>query len=344
MIKLLITDDSVTETMLLKHLFNAEKDMEVIGCAQNGRDAVYLAATLKPDLITMDIQMPIMDGYEATKRIMMENPVPIVVISSTVNNKELNTAFLALEAGAVSVIDKPVNARDPRFNVMRQKLISTIRAMAEIKVIRHRFGKSNIPICFPSTYPKIPYEIIGIGASVGGPQALKIILSNLPENFPVPIVIVQHMAAGFIEGFCNWLNASCALTVKCITNQEELKPGTVYFAPENCHLKVYKAGAKLRGLLQQGAPITGFCPSITVLFQSIAQVCGKQAVGILLTGMGKDGAQGLLELKQKGAHTLIQDKKSCVVFGMAGFAESMGAVDKTLELKQFITYFMQIIS
>ncbi|MBA2649198.1 MAG: chemotaxis-specific protein-glutamate methyltransferase CheB [Legionella sp.] len=346
MIKILIIDDSATDTALLKHIFEAEEDLEVIGCAQNGQEGIELAEKLKPDLITMDIQMPIMNGYEATRAIMMSNPIPIVVISPTVNNKQLNTAFQALEAGAVSVIEKPVNVSSPEFSYICERMVAIIRGMAEIKVIKQRF---------PKKIPSVPvaeqlairgrhetYEILAIGASVGGPQALKTLLSELPANFPLPIVIVQHMTAGFMTGFCTWLNEYCKLSVSCAGNLEVLKPGKIYFAPENIHLKIKRVNNQLVTHLQQSAPVCGFIPSINVLFESIAQACGKQAIGILFTGMGKDGAQGLLELKKVKAHTLIQDEKSCVVFGMASVALSLDAVDKIIELNQFVAYLCKL--
>lgn len=184
-------------------------------------------------------------------------------------------------------------------------------------------------------------KIIAIGASVGGPQALHNILSKLPENFPVPIVIVQHITVGFLESFCNWLNQHCALSVKCAKNHELLEPGTVYFAPENCHLEIKSVGSHLASHIRKGPKVSGFEPSITVLFQSVAKSCGRKAIGLLLTGMGQDGADGLLELKQKKALTLIQDEKSSVVFGMGNVALSMGAVEQIIQLDQIASFLIQ---
>lgn len=346
MIKILIADDSATETALLKSMFEAENDMQVIGCARNGKEAVELAAKLKPDLITMDIHMPIINGFEATQLIMMNNPVPIVVISSTLDDQNMNSTFLALEAGAVSVIEKPINALQPNFKSERKRMIDMIRAMAEIKVIKRKFKTSNINL-LPLTAAKLDYkhsnyEVIAIGASVGGPQVLKNILSKLPADFPVPIAIVQHMTVGFIEGFCQWLNKQCNLAVKCVENQEILKPGTVYFAPENLHFKIIRANNSLIASLHHYEPVSGFCPSITVLLQSVANACDKRAIGILLTGMGSDGAQGLLEIKQKKGHTLVQDPKSSIVYGMAKVADSIGAVDKIIDIDQLVNYLVTI--
>lgn len=341
MIKILIADDSITETALLKHIFEAEQDMCVIGCAKNGKEAAELAVRLKPDLITMDIQMPLMDGLEATKLIMMTYPVPIVVISSTINDKSLNTAFLALEAGAVSVMDKPVNVIDPSFKYVRKRIIDLLRGMAEIKVVKRRFpAKSHFNITHSChlEFRRPDYEILAIGASVGGPEALKIILSGLPADFPIPIVIVQHITLGFIEGFCKWLDGHCTLKVKCVENHERLVAGTVYFAPENYHFQIKRTDKYLVAALYQGKPVSGFYPSISVLFQSVAASCGQHAIGLLLTGMGSDGAQGLLDLKQKKAHTIIQDAASSVVFGMARVAQSLDAVDKIIELDKIAKY------
>lgn len=185
------------------------------------------------------------------------------------------------------------------------------------------------------------YKIIAIGASVGGPQALHKILSKLPQDFPVPIVIVQHITVGFLEGFCNWLNQHCALSVKCVKNHEILEAGTVYFAPEECHLEIKPVGSHLVSHIKHGPKISGFQPSITVLLQSVAKSCGKRAIGLLLTGMGNDGAQGLLELKQKKALTLIQDEKSSVVFGMGKVALSIDAVEQIVQLDQIASYLIQ---
>jgi two-component system chemotaxis response regulator CheB len=336
MITILIADDSATETALLKYIFEAEKDMRVIGSARNGIEAVKLAKELKPDLITMDIQMPIMNGFEATQLIMMNNPVPIVVISSALNNTELDTTFLALEAGAVSVIEKPTNALDPSEHLTRKRMTDIIRSMAEIKVVTRRYSTNKPIMPVKADAASRHFDILAIGASVGGPQALKTILSLLPENFPIPIAIVQHITPGFLQGFCSWLNQNCRLTIKIADNKETLLPGFVYFAKENAHLEVIRIGNDLVAHYRESPPVAGFCPSITVLLQSIAKSCGKDAIGVLLTGMGRDGAEGLLELKQKKGLTIVQDEKSSVVFGMGKVAESMGAVDEVVPLDEMV--------
>jgi two-component system chemotaxis response regulator CheB len=347
MINILIVDDSETEIMILKELFSKEKDFRVIGIAKNGKEAIRLAEFLKPNLITMDIQMPIMDGIEAIRMIMSHHPIPIVVISSKLNDASLKATFQAFEAGALSVLEKPGNISSPSFKNEKRKIIDTLRSMAEIKVIKRRFyAKDKKPLIFPKSVSETNnvYELIVIGSSVGGPQALKNILEKLPSNFPIPIVIVQHMAQGFIHGFAKWLNENTKLNVKPAKNNDILKKGHVYFAPDNFHLEIARSQDALIAKLIKGKPITGFCPSITALFQSVAKACGKNTIGILLTGMGSDGAKGMVELKQANAHTFIQDKESAVVFGMAGVAQSLGAVDKIIELDQIADYLMKITS
>jgi len=344
MINILIVDDSETETQLLKSFFESEKDMCVIGHAKDGQEAIDLTKKLRPDIITMDILMPIKNGLEATRIIMAKTPTPIVVISSTANDTALNTTFLALEAGALSVLEKPTHFNSVQFNEMRKRIIDTVRSMSQVKVITHRFHTHKRKI-IPSTDRALihhSYEIIGIGVSVGGPQALKAIFSKLPPHFPIPIVVVQHMTPGFIQGFAHWLDKHCALTVKTAEQNEYLVAGTIYFAPDNYHLCINRRQEKLIANLVSSPPISGFCPSATVLLQSIASISGQHAIGILLTGMGNDGAQGLLELKNAKGLTLIQDKESAVVFGMAGVALSLNAIDKVVTLDKIADYLIEI--
>ncbi|MBV9575897.1 MAG: response regulator, partial [Gammaproteobacteria bacterium] len=209
MIRIIIADDSETERSILKSIFQSAADIEIVACAKNGREAVEMTANLKPDLITMDIHMPLMDGFEAIRHIMSQNPIPIVVISSTVNDKEINTTFKALAAGALSVLAKPSDINSSQFTAIKNNILQTIRSMAEIKVIKRRFAthpETKTHVKIEAIYTQAHYEIVAIGTSVGGPQVLKKILSELPANFPVPIVIVQHMTQGFINGFVKWLN------------------------------------------------------------------------------------------------------------------------------------------
>lgn len=340
MITILIVDDSKTESLLLANLFNAEQDMKVIGYAKNGMEAIKLTKQLKPNLITMDVLMPIMDGLSATKTIMTECPTPIVVISSTTNNALLNTTYQALNAGALYVLDKT----DYTKASARKYLIDTIRSMSEIKIIKKRFFTRHPQPTLPiKPFISKAIELVAIGTSVGGPSALNTIFSKLPTDFPVPIVVVQHMTPGFISGFTTWLSKNTPLSVKVADHHELLKAGTIYFAPDANHLTIKRTPNGLLTELTQSLPVSGFRPSATVLLQSVAKICGKHAIGVLLTGMGNDGAQGLLELKQAHGHTLIQDPESAVVFGMAGVAQSLNAVDEVVPLEKIAQYLYSIL-
>jgi len=345
MINVLIVEDSDTIAAVFARLFKT-KDMQVIGRAKNGKEAIELTEKLKPNVITMDIQMPIMDGYEAIKHIMANTPVPIVVISSIINDENLNATFQALDAGAVTVLAKPSNIMDPAVSKELQHMVDIVRTMSEIHVVKRRFNKIKQPakVATPHIskmhYPKM--EVVAIGTSIGGPHVLNTILPHLPVNFPTPIVIVQHMTKGFIVGFAQWLDKHCNITVKIAEQNEILKKGTAYFAPDSFQLKVEKKDQQLRARLVNEAPVSGFCPSVTVLFQSIASACGKNSTGALFTGMGNDGAIGLLELKKVGAHTFIQDQASAVVFGMAGVAESLGAVKEIIALDKIAAHLLTI--
>lgn len=343
MIRILIADDSPTDAAILKSLFDAEQDMTVIGVATDGKQAVSMVEKFKPDIVTMDIKMPKMDGYEAIDIIMRETPTPIVVISSMIGDSESEATFRALEAGALTVLPKPVHIQDPVFAILKRHMLDTLRSMSEIKVIRKRTLSAPSSSVAKYTAPVHgQYEIVAIGASVGGPQTLKEILERLPANFPMPIVAVQHMTSGFIMGFSKWLDSHVALKIKYAEHDEILHPGTVYFAPDHLHFEVKRSGSVLRASLRQGDLVSGFCPSITVLMKSASRACGKNAIGVLLTGMGSDGAEGMLTLKQGGAHTIIQDADSCVVFGMASVAQAMGAVDKVVNLDKIAEYLIRI--
>ncbi len=345
MIKVLIVDKSKTEAELLKHVISSELDMEVIAWAKNSKEAIALASLLKPNLITMDISIPFQDCFESIRTIMMKAPTPIVAISSTVNDPKLNTTFLALEAGALSVIGKPVNVQDSTFETARKEIVSHLRSMADVKVVTIRPKKTlklDNEILTEKNYCK-NYDLVAIGSSVGGPQALKVILSSLPNDFPVPIVIVQHMTIGFIDGFCKWLNSHCSINVKCVENNEQLKAGNVYLAPDNYHFKIARSHTELVAHLQKSEAVSGFCPSINVMFHSIARTCANNTIAMLLTGMGSDGSQGLLEIKLNKGHTIIQNPESCVVFGMAGVAQSLGGVDSVVELDKISEYLVRMV-
>lgn len=342
-IKILIVDDSPTEAAIIQHIIASAKDMSVIGIAKNGEEAIEMCKKLEPDLITMDIQMPVMDGLEATRIIMAENPTPIVVISALVNDESMKAIFHIIQAGALTALAKPVDIFDPSFAERREYILNTLRSLAQIRVTKKDRILKPINITTKPIKKSQSYEILAIGASVGGPIALKTILSQLPTHFSIPIVVVQHMSPGFIHGFTHWLVENTHLKIKEITNHEVLESGTVYIAPEQKHLEIQRVDHQLVGELLEGDSNTGFCPSINRLLRSVARVSGSRAIGLLLTGMSDDGAQGLLELKKVKGQTLVQGPESAIVFGMGAVAQSLNAVNAVVELEDIATYLKDLI-
>jgi two-component system chemotaxis response regulator CheB len=345
MIRILIVEDSDVVSLLLKTILENEPDMQVIGRAKDGREAVQLAYELKPDLVTMDIRMPVLDGFEATRLIMATAAVPIVVVSSSVDDEELKITFRAIEEGALAVLEKPRGFTHPGFESMRKEMIDTIRAMAEVKVVQ-RYSPSSREgaAIFEAAIQQRTkaYEIIAIGCSTGGPQALQTILSLLPQGFPVPIVITQHISRGFVGGLVAWLQGNTLLTVVLAQEGQELHPGVVYLAPDDYHLCIERGCDGLIARLKDGAEVNGFRPSATMLFKSVAETCRNKSVGVLLTGMGADGAEGLLSMRQTGAHTVVQDEASAVVYGMPGSAIALNAVDQVVQLQNMSAYLLSL--
>jgi two-component system chemotaxis response regulator CheB len=335
-IKILIAEDSKVITALLYSIFSEDKYISIIGCARNGKEAIEFVRDLKPDLVTMDVHMPIMNGLNATSVIMDEFPLPIVIISSQVNNLELNTTFDALNMGALAVIEKPKDVCGNKFDEYKYNLLNTIHAMSQVKVIRRRINKNILPYnyrystCLEKVKNNV-YEILALGSSTGGPEALMYILSRLRFDFPVPIVIVQHISEGFIEGFVAWLQKGCQLKISIAKNNTSLAAGHVYFAPDNQHLTIIRKDKPYIKLIKT-KKVDYYRPSITELFSSLARSYPGVSVAGLLTGMGKDGADGLLAMKQVDSHTFIQNKSSSTVFGMAGQAMKLNASSEVLDL------------
>ncbi len=333
MIRVLIVDDSITTRRHLRHIIESDPGLFVAGEAQDGMEAVTLVERLRPDLVLMDIQMPQMDGYEATRIIMERCPVPIVIHSSIVTPQQSENIFEAMQAGAVAVVAKPPGLRHPEYGCETEKLLATIKLMAEVKVVgrtRCRGGSTQRPgrLTTDATYRT---KVIGIGASTGGPEVLKTILSILPRDYPVPVLVTQHIARGFLEGMLYWLGKNINIEAKIGKTGDRLRPGSVFFAPETEYLEI-TPDMRLRIVPHQPGN-QPFRP-ITRMFSSMARCLGKKCTGVLLTGMGDDGAVGLLRLKEAGAVTIAQDRESCVVFGMPKEAIQMGAAQYVLSPKE----------
>jgi len=326
-IKVLVVEDSAVVRMLLVHLLNADGEIEVIGIARNGREAMDFLVEKTPDVILMDIHMPEMDGFEATRRIMETRPTPIVICSATAKLSEATISFRLMEAGAVACVEKPVGQEHADFEAVVSHLRKTIKLMSEVRVVRRWPKKDGARPAPPPRRTSKRIEIIGIGASTGGPPVLQTILSALPKDFPVPILIVQHIAPGFLSGLADWLNQTTGLKVHVAAHAMQAMPGHVYLAPDNFHMGV-RAGEVLT--LSQDELKNGLRPSVAKLFESLAEAYASAAVGVLLTGMGKDGASELKRMFDGGAVTIVQDKESSVIHGMPGEAIALGAATHVL--------------
>ncbi len=328
MINVLVADDSPLTRVVLRDIFRAAGDITVVGEAGNGSEAVAMTDLLKPDLIVMDLMMPVMDGQEAIEEIMANSPTPILVLSATVDEREINHAFSAIKKGALDVMEKPGGAGNDANREFALRLVDKVRLLARIRVIRHPRRRVR-----EVTSPRISCRsgernILAIGASTGGPKAVMSIMKSLPAEFNAATFIVQHIAQGFTRGFAQWLGQESSIRIRLATDGDEAVVGTALVAPDDCHM-TFEQG-KIR--LVHSEPVNCCRPSIDVFFNSLAAEFGAGVVGVLLTGMGKDGAQGLLRIKEKGGMTLVQDEQSCSVFGMPKAAISLDAVDEVLPL------------
>jgi two-component system chemotaxis response regulator CheB len=336
MIRVLVVEDSPVIREFLIYTLSDDKGIEVVGSAANGEEAIEAVSLYRPDVITMDIHMPKMDGFEATRRIMETQPTPIVIVSGSSTVKETSFAFRALEAGALIVVDRPKGIGHPDHEATARELVQTVKLMSEIKVIRrwnHPRRTSTIPAAPGKEVKRTPTEIkvVAIGGSTGAPVVLQTILTKLPREFPVPLLIVQHMATGFVQGFAEWLSDSSGFPVRIPANGEPIKPGIAYVAPDNLHMGVTYGD---RIVLSQDEPENGLRPSVSYLFRSVAQSFDGSAIGVLLSGMGKDGAVEFKNLKDRGAMTIAQDENSSVVWGMPGEAARIGGACKVLPSSQ----------
>jgi two-component system chemotaxis response regulator CheB len=323
MIDVLVVDDSSTTRALLVEVLRGDPDIRVVGEARDGVEAVALTQKLRPNVITMDLRMPRLDGFEATKEIMMTAPTPIIIVTASFERREVEIAMHALRAGAVYVLRKPEGPASPDFEKWAGQFASLVKAMAAVKVVRHWRPRPGAP-ARPAGAAPARGRLVAVAASTGGPAALERLFGDLPGDFPAPLLVVQHITRGFTAGLADWLNTVCDLHVKIAEAGETLAPRTVYLAPDDRHLGV---GAEGHVALSAAAPVNGFRPSGTFLFESVARSHGPGAVAVILTGMGEDGVTGLRAVRKAGGRIFAQDERSCVVFGMPGAAVAAGLPD-----------------
>jgi two-component system, chemotaxis family, protein-glutamate methylesterase/glutaminase len=322
MIKVLIVEDSAVVRQHLKNILEEDGGIRVVGMAENGEESLKFVQKQKPDVITMDINMPGMNGLDATRRIMETHPVPIVIVSASFDSSDVDKSFRAMEAGALAIVEKPLGEGHSDYDSASKTLVQTVKLMSEVKVVKRwtksRFSRTTDIVTPEVVSGQMPNNIkaVVIGASTGGPPVLQTILSGLPREFPVPILVVQHIARGFLEGMVAWLGQTTSLPIHTAAYGDRPLPGHVYFAPDNFHMEM--RGNRI--VLNKDKPEYGIRPSVSHLFRSAANVFGENMIGVLLTGMGKDGAEELKMMKEKGAITIVQDEESSVVHGMPGEA------------------------
>ena len=333
--RVLIVDDSAFAREMIAAILSTDSDIHIIGEATNGKEAVESVKEKKPDIVTMDIEMPVMDGLEAIEHIMSSTPVPILVVTT---RGDAHTAYAAISKGALDLVQKPdVNLEGAREFIDKIKLLSKIRVITHISVKR---TAKEMEIQKPVFSGKADDRIIAIASSTGGPEALSIIFSRLPEKFPFPIVVAQHMSDGFVPGMVEWLKNISRLNIKVASKDEALSGGVVYVSPSENHIEINETK---RISFVERHPKDIYRPSCDVLLSSVARIYGKKALGVILTGMGSDGAAGMKKIKDTGGITIAQDEKTSVVFGMNKVAIDSGCIDKILQVDEISDKLVQLI-
>ena len=349
-IKVFLVEDSPVALTILQRVLNTASEIQIVGTATNGVIALEQIPRLKPDIICTDLLMGKMDGLELTKQLMAVHPIPILVISEVVTDNDTKKIGQLIEAGVLDVFPKPKTGFIQDYEKQQQALVQKIKLLSGVKVFSKKI-KSSFPTQIGDQAP-IPFKInndlssnkrhniVTIGVSTGGPKALQTILPKLPSNFPLPIVCIQHISEGFLDSLIDWLSKESLLKIKIAENGELPLPGIVYFAPEKYHLELDSQG---RFMHSDAPAINNHRPSITTTFTSIAQFHGKNTIGILLTGMGRDGALGMEYIHRMGGMTIAQDEATSIIFGMPKEAIDLGVVKQVLPLPKIASFLMELV-
>jgi len=338
-IRVLIVDDSATARAVLREILESEASIEVVGTASDAFVARDKIVELKPDVVCLDVEMPRMDGITFLKKMMHYMPLPVIMVSSLTQNGA-KTTLEALEAGAVDFVAKPHSHIYDGKDEMKDELIAKIKTASKAKVFQKEL--KSLVQANTTSLAETTNKILAIGASTGGTEAIKDVLMRLPRNAP-GTVVVQHMPANFTAAFAQRLNSLCAMEVREAKNGDSITPGVVLVAPGDYHMVVRRSGSRYYVEIGSGDKISGHRPSVDVLFHSVAKIAGSNAIGVILTGMGGDGAKGLLAMNNAGAKTLGQDEQSCVVYGMPKIAYDIGAVQKQVPLNKIANNILSLI-
>ncbi|HID06318.1 MAG TPA: chemotaxis response regulator protein-glutamate methylesterase [Armatimonadetes bacterium] len=335
-IRVLVVDDSAFARRALQRMLETDSDIEVIGTARNGEQALQLISELDPDVITLDIMMPGMDGLAVLRRLMHTHPVPVVLVSS-LSRESVIHSLTALESGAVDIVEKPTSLASDELYQLVGELVAKVKAASRLKgVLRLPRISTRVPVKRYVSVTTVPSraDVVAIGSSTGGPTALMSLLPQLPADFPAAILIAQHMPKAFTAPFAERLNSNCALTVREARDGEKVEPGVVLVAPGDRHMVVQRSsmGIIVRTTKEpRNAPCV---PSVDVLFESVANVYGRRAIGVILSGMGRDGAIGMRAIKERNGQTIAQDEATSTVFGMPKAAIDMGVVDAVVPIER----------
>ncbi|WCS27474.1 chemotaxis-specific protein-glutamate methyltransferase CheB [Methylobacterium sp. NMS14P] len=345
-VRVMLVEDSLVVRELLRHIVSRDPRLELVAAVASGEEALDRLRTVRPDVISMDIRLPGIDGLETTRRIMAEHPTPIVVVADSVEDSSLRISMNALRAGALSVVEKPVATTHAGYEGVAGEICTQLRIMAQVPVIRRRpigtewAGRTAAPPAPLAELSGQAPSLLGIAASTGGPPALARVIGALPKDFPLPVLVVQHMGAAFMDGFASWLDSVVALPVSLAQDGERAEPGRVYVAPGDRHLEI-GSGRILRVI--DSAPVSGQRPAATVLFRSMARQSGASGIGVLLTGMGEDGAVGLADMHKAGAQTVAEHESTAVVYGMPAAAVRLGAARAILPVDRVADHVLRLV-
>ncbi len=339
-IRVLIVEDSSVVRQFLEHIIARDPRLEIAGAVASGEEALRILDQAAPDVISLDIRLPGMNGFEVTEQIMTERPTPVVIVSASVERPDLQITMNALRAGALTVLEKPMRVTSADYESLAERLCTQLAIMSQVKVVRRHFrpGPSSrlVPAsargCTAAAAP-----VLGIVSSTGGPRALVQILGQLGRDFPSPILLVQHITSNFLEGFAAWLESMCALRTEIVRDRAHPVPGTIYIAAPDHHLRWAEGMVRV----DRGDPVCAQRPSGTVLFASMAPL-GSQALGVILTGMGEDGAEGLVRIHQNGGYTIAEDESTAVVYGMPAAAVRLGGVSESLPLPDIASRILEL--
>lgn len=343
--RVLIVDDSAYSRQIIRRTLESDKSIEVAGVSSDGLDAMAKTIKIKPDIITLDLEMPEMDGFSFLRWLMKKNPIPVIIVSSYSDSK---TVFKALELGAADFIAKPSRIASSNLQNLQQDLLRKAKGIKNFRMDRLSKNlnllEERTSEISPSEKLSCEIEAIGIGSSTGGPAALKIILSCLPEDFPAGIVISQHMPKGFTASFAERLNGISKLSVKEAKDGEEITTGKVLICPGGFHMLFKKRGRRVVTSLKEPKTTDKYVPSVDMMMSSLADIYGNKTMGIVLTGMGSDGKGGMLEIKKRGGYTIVESEDTAVVFGMPNEVIKSGAAGRVLPLQEIPEELVKLVT